>query len=118
MREIKFRTWVGGSYHGGMNYWTISPDDGPPKYPDGSFVSDQHMQYTGLKDKNGEEIYVGDVVMWDRDEPEENDYHSEVYFEGGGFYPVCEMPSKNFTVIGNIYENPELSNDKKSLSSD
>lgn len=74
------------------------------------------MQYTGLKDKNGKEIYEGDVVK---------DYYCEyvddkytVGFSDGLFYPLVQVEQgyncidkydKNrFEVIGNIYENPEL----------
>jgi uncharacterized phage protein (TIGR01671 family) len=72
------------------------------------------MQFTGLYDRHGKEIYEGDIVEWETDI--DRDYYNgphrfireEVKFEGGAFYPVCSIDEYEFEVIGNIYENPEL----------
>jgi uncharacterized phage protein (TIGR01671 family) len=85
------------------------------------------MQYTGLKDKNGREIYKGDILKTDRgnyfvkevlpfielvgydewsdpgDEPEE--YHNGDYYQGSN---IQSHSWNEFVVIGNVYENPEL----------
>jgi uncharacterized phage protein (TIGR01671 family) len=58
MREIKFRAWIKDSER--MNYsFTILEN---PYIPNDEVVL---MQYTGLKDKNGKEIYEGDIIRRD-----------------------------------------------------
>lgn len=67
------------------------------------------MQFTGLYDKNGREIYEGDIVECF------NNGNSYVSFRGGvyglvsdySFIPFSDVHGK-MKVIGNIYENPEL----------
>jgi uncharacterized phage protein (TIGR01671 family) len=69
------------------------------------------MQYTGLKDKNGKEIYESDLLSLD-------DIVVEITFNNGGFQMIMNKNQgssvavqervKNFEVIGNIYQNPEL----------
>lgn len=124
MRGIKFRAWRGfemlydvGIYGKEGNHCILST------FPDrGTIVSAFHedvvvMQYTGLKDKNGKEIYEGDIVIRKEDDGRTT-APEEVYFDNGGFQPFCEPChggttdwkeyEKTTEVIGNIYENPEL----------
>ena len=69
------------------------------------------MQFTGLKDRNGVEIYEGDLMQHENpfDIPFVVNWDSnKLAFEfnnGGTSYVISDS---SFTVIGNIYENPEL----------
>jgi uncharacterized phage protein (TIGR01671 family) len=116
MRKIKFR-----AYHKdyGMCYDAEPFFDKREFYPFGICVGFSHysenldeweiMQYTGLKDKNGKEIYEGDILQ-----REGHNYKHIVKWwnESAGFNLswVCECMLKGFNIeiIGNIHENPEL----------
>ena len=109
MREIKFRVKIKDSYGGGWDYTTMDSEN----YLTWSKSTDSHDkktrgQYTGLKDKNGKEIYESDRVK-DKDG---ND--GVVHFLAPKFIVVYPSESgvlagndlsEVFEVIGNIYEN-------------
>ena len=73
------------------------------------------MQFTGLHDKNGKEIYEGDVVQCSFADGASK--RGEISFVDGSFdvcfyqhrdYLKCFVVNHAIEIIGNIYENPEL----------
>jgi uncharacterized phage protein (TIGR01671 family) len=111
MREIKFRgkrlkvdVWVFG-------HLAYDEDDKTHVVDDYLVQSETVGQYIGQLDTNGKEIYEGDIVL-----SKYSKRHYIVEFKDGGFWFMStfkegsmEFPrGESFTVVGNIYDNPEL----------
>lgn len=140
-REIKFRGWFQGI--NGQEYWAygylVKQTNGNWEITNGetSWTVDDVGQFTGLKDKNGKEIYEGDVyrdTIEYEDQPDEYLYFICSYVKSQsafcwvlnadyelGFHELDILPEDiedystvsnydldKIQIIGNIYEKPEL----------
>lgn len=122
-REIKFRAWdktkkrmefVGAIDWTPNNEKIISCNTKTTKHY--SYQEDfngekdnwEIMQYTGLKDKNGKEIYEGDILYNNRYKPGEVNYHKGAFYVGHYFCELDKFAGENKEIIGNVWENSEL----------
>jgi hypothetical protein len=122
-REIKYRAWL-KEEEKMVNVETMDFTDKSMQYLEKNEIIDAYllrrmifedielMQYTGIKNKNGLEIYEGDIIIC-KYGPE---IMMEVKWVDEGFRTLGKYNGDNYVgyvknsaeVIGNIYENPEL----------
>ena len=120
-REIKFRAW--DKYHNSMEYindlyWF--EENGIHDFNDDNYI---FMQNTGLKDKNGKEIYDSDLVKvtWGSGKIV---FYEVKYCGSLGYHYlrdtknkedddiICIYDYSQMDVIGNVFDNPELLKNK------
>ena len=120
-REIKFRAW--DKHHNSMEYindlyWF--EENGIHDFNDDNYI---FMQNTGLKDKNGKEIYDSDIVKVTWGSGKIVCYEVK-YCESLGYHYlrdtknkedddiICIYDYSQMDVIGNVFDNPELLKNK------
>ena len=128
-REILFRgkridngEWVEGYF---VNLWLMHYQKHQPIITDNNAVSydvdpSTVGQYTGLTDKNGKNIFEGDIVKTDKFSEPNKQYIIKYDLQFGAFigqdrynlyFVTFDGDSGEFEVIGNIHDNPELLED-------
>lgn len=143
MRDIKFRAWdikhnvmvgvylveflqggtkiqaPGHTIGGDISVWARVEDEFKEKNKEAAIL----MQFTGLKDKNGKEIFEGDIIEFE-DWSMDTDGDSTEYLETGevfwdeeemaygvsnrSYVALEDLWRGEISIIGNIYENPDL----------
>ena len=116
MIEIKFRAWDNVNDNMELNIHYLSSLN---EY----LHKDKYnvMQYAGQKDKNGKELFVGDIARFYEEPEEELFFHGiakvidteigwtwEIVEQGNEVIDSTSFWNEDFEVIGNIYENPQL----------
>ena len=115
-REIKFRAWVDWGFNEMINDYCFLDSDMSFMGHDrtnNNYKVISVMQFTGMQDNVGVDIYEGDIIVFAEDRFE---FKYEVVFQFGCFYlkfdnrffAIFDYKSNMLKIIGNIYQNPDL----------
>jgi len=116
MRELKFRFWnkIAHKFQSPSKYaidgngdlvaydYEMGAYDDPAPFSRTCIIA---QQYTGLKDKNGKEIYEGDLIRFGK---MEGLYSDQMHPIVAATHPIVQNYSHLGEIIGNIFETPEL----------
>ena len=132
MREIKFRAWdkdiqtfvpimdftknIKEAIYRKLGKEVVSSNDGVENLAILLNSNVDIIQYTGLKDKNGKEIYEGDILLYLTKTKTVVSYKNGAFvrsYRNSNMYLLYDSLAvdgclEDYEVIGNIYENPEL----------
>lgn len=123
-RELKFRAWLSDKYY--VNPHMVYKHELVTEYAAIDVFYGKKMKlmrFSELKDENGQEIYEGDIVQTGSENPGDHEpMTGHVVMLDGSWLIVNEAKqeaidlfseSASHKVIGNIYENPELMEEKQ-----
>lgn len=119
MRTIKFRAWQEKQPHRSCGVMSYSSDYNSLSEFFNDTAGEELMQFTGLHDKNGKEIYEGDYLKipggyigdyWEKETVGLIEWSVEDYDPTAGFYLPAPDGVKwsDCEVIGNVFENSDL----------
>lgn len=126
--KIKYRVWdnENKSYDDPYSsaYYALTQDGGLDFYCHGDHMKEASPdmyfieQYTGLRDKNGKEIFQGDIV---KSIPDGNVYEIDWFDDKCGWFGFENTTGEDYiplyrlncVIIGNIHENPELKEEEE-----
>ncbi len=112
-RELKFRVWDGKDMREPppLNEWDMEDGEFWVEYCDNPI-----MQFTGLQDKNGKDIYEWDLISNRSGRVCRVEWHqptgawdaTPIGSKGDSLWFMASNWNRHIEVIGNIHENPEL----------